>query len=240
LDNSLPEAESKKAFVLMLNNFLPSGLRGLVLSALLAALISSLLAVMNSVSTMLVRDFLLHFNPGLGERTQVYLGKFMVFVAAMAGAAGAYLVSQTPSGLYKYLQAISFYLCVPLVPAIFFAVVSKRVNMKGAICSVSVGTVISTLYVIDEVFQTFGEKYFGFLHLTLTKNYTFRGLWEVIITTVVLFAVSYATPPPPPKKVEGLTVDWSAPREPFRGLSDWRLQLGLLLVATVCLYTWLW
>ena len=53
----------------------------------------------------------------------------------------------------------------------------------------------------------------GFLHLTLTENYTFRGLWEVIITTVVLFVVSYATSPPPPEKVQGLTVDWScAPR----------------------------
>ena len=236
----LSDEDSKSTFVVMLNNLLPSGLRGLVLSALLAALISSILAVMNSVSTMLVRDFLLYFKPGLGERTQVLLGRFMVFVAAVAGASGAYLVSQTQDGLYKYLQAISFYLCVPLVPAIFFAIVSKRINMTGAICSVLVGSVISTLYVIDGIFQDFGRANFGFLHLTLTENYTFRGLWEVIITTVVLFLASYATQPPPPKKVEGLTVDWAAPIEPFRGLSDWRLQLGLLLTATVCLYAWLW
>ena len=88
--------------------------------------------------------------------------------------------------------------------------------------------------------RTSVERRLSFLHVTLTENYTFRGLWEVIITTVVLFVVSYATSPPPPEKVQGLTVDWSAPTEPFRGLTDWRLQLGLLLTATVCLYAWLW
>ncbi len=236
----LSDEESKSTFVVMLNHLLPTGLRGLVLSALLAALISSLLAVMNSVSTMIVRDFLMYSRPDLSERSQVLLGRLMVFVAASAGACGAYVVSQTQDGLYKYLQAISFYLCVPLVPAIFFAVVSKRVNMAGAVWSVLTGSVISTIYVIDGIFQDFGREHFGFLHLTLTENYTFRGLWEVILTTIVLFLVSYATQRPSDKQVAGLTVEWGAPIEPFRGLSDWRLQLGLLLTATVCLYTWLW
>ncbi|MHB8970089.1 MAG: sodium:solute symporter family transporter [Pirellulaceae bacterium] len=236
----ITDEESKSTFVVMLNNLLPSGLRGLVLSALLAALISSILAVMNSVATMLVRDFFLYFKPDLRERVQVILGRAMVFVAAVAGAMAAYLVSQTQDGLYKYLQAISFYLCVPLVPAIFCAIVSRRINMTGAIWSVLVGSVISAIYVFDGIYPDIGRERLSFLHVTLTENYTFRGLWEVLITTVVLFVVSYATLPPPPEKVDGLTVDWSAPPEPFRGLTDWRLQLGALLTATVCLYAWLW
>ncbi len=112
--------------------------------------------------------------------------------------------------------------------------------MTGAVCSVLVGSVVSTLYVIDGIFQEFGRANFGFLHLTLTENYTFRGLWEIIITTVVLFVASYLTKTPSQEKVEGVTVDWSAPAEPFRGFTDWRLQLGALLAATVCLYAWLW
>jgi SSS family solute:Na+ symporter len=236
----MSDEESKSTFVVMLNNLLPSGLRGLVLSALLAALISSILAVMNSVSTMAVRDFVLFFRPEVGERRQVLLGRLMVFVAAIAGAAGAYLISKSQEGLYRYLQAISFYLCVPLVPGIFFAIVSRRINMTGAIWSVLVGSVISTLYVIDGIFPDFGRAKLGFLHTTLTKNYTFRGLWEVLLVTAVLFVASYASQPPPAEKVAGLTVDWRAPREPFRGLADWRLQWGLLLAVSAGLYAWLW
>jgi solute:Na+ symporter, SSS family len=236
----MTDEESKSTFVVMLNELLPSGVRGLVLSALLAALISSILAVMNSVSTMVVRDFVLFFKPNMSERVQVNVGRVIVFFAAIAGALAAYLISQSQEGLYKYLQAISFYLCVPLVPGIFFAIVSRRINMIGAIWSVVVGSLLSTLYVIDLIFPEFGRATFGFLHLTLTENYTFRGLWEVLLVTAVLLVVSYATPPPSSDKVQGVTVDWSAPREPFRGLRDWRLQWGLLLTTSAALYYWLW
>lgn len=236
----LSPQESKSTFVVMLNVLLPSGLRGLVLAALLAALISSILAVMNSVSTMVVRDFVLFFKPNMGERLQVNVGRLIVFLAAIAGALAAYLISQSQEGLYKYLQAISFYLCVPLVPGIFFAIVNRRVNMTGAIWSVLVGSVISTVYVIDLVFPEFGKAQFKFLHKTLTENYTYRGLWEVIIVSVVLLVVSYVTRSPRAEQLQGLTVDWRAPREPFRGLSDWRLHWGLLLATSAVLYYWLW
>jgi SSS family solute:Na+ symporter len=236
----LSEQESKQTFVVLLNRLLPSGLRGLVLAALLAALISSILAVMNSVSTMVVRDFALHFKPGLAERSQVLLGRLIVFVAAIAGAAAAYLISRTQEGLYRYLQAISFYLCVPLVPPIFFAIVNRRVNMTGAAVSVLIGGAISTLYVIDGIFPDFGKAAFPFLHTVLTTNYTYRGLCEVMIVSLVLLAVSYATTAPTAAKVQGLTVDWSAAREPFAGWKDWRLHWAMLLAISAGLYAWLW
>jgi solute:Na+ symporter, SSS family len=236
----LSQQESKQTFVVLLNHLLPDGIRGLVLAALLAALISSILAVMNSVSTMVVRDFILYFRPGLGERAQVAFGRCIVFVAAIAGAAAAFLISRTQEGLYRYLQAISFYLCVPLVPPIFFAIVNRRVNMKGATASVLIGGLLSTVYVIDGIFPDFGRVTFPFLHTVLTTNYTYRGLWEVIIVSAVLLGVSYATPAPLPEKVCGLTVDWSATREPFTGWKDWRLHWGVLLAVTAVLYALLW
>ena len=48
---------TKQTFVLLLNKLLPTGLRGLLLASLMAALITSLIAVLNSVSTLVVRDF---------------------------------------------------------------------------------------------------------------------------------------------------------------------------------------
>ena len=58
-----PGREPRTAFVTVLNDLLPTGIRGYVLSALVGAIISALIAVMNSVSTMTVRDFVLHFRP---------------------------------------------------------------------------------------------------------------------------------------------------------------------------------
>ena len=217
LVSRLERAGVQETFVLLLNNLLPSGVRGLVLAALLAALISSLLAMMNSISTMAVRDFILYFRPDVGERTQVRLGRLCVFVAAMAGAAAAYLISKSQEGLYKYLQRSRSTCACRWCPAIFFAIVSRRMNMTGAVWSVLVGGLISTLYVIDGVFPDFGRAKFGFLHRTLTENYTFRGLWEVLIVTPVLFVASYASQPPSAEKVQGADGRLACPGEPFRG-----------------------
>jgi len=115
--------ETKQTFVLLLNNLLPTGLRGLVLASLMAALITSLIAVLNSVSTLVVRDFVLEFRPDTPEKKQVFLGRIVIIIAALLGIGAAYMVYKNEEGLYKYLQTISAYLVLPVFPAIFFGIV---------------------------------------------------------------------------------------------------------------------
>src|SRR5690606_26015744 len=63
--------QTQQTFILLLSKLLPSGIRGLVLASLVAALISSLIAVLNSVSTLVVRDFVVEFRPRTSEKRQV-------------------------------------------------------------------------------------------------------------------------------------------------------------------------
>jgi solute:Na+ symporter, SSS family len=102
-----PGRDSKSTFVTLLNEFLPTGVRGLLLAALLSALIGSSLSVMNSISTLVVRDFLLQFRRETSDRTQVSLGRVAILVSTPLAILAAYLIYTTPEGLYKYLQAIS-------------------------------------------------------------------------------------------------------------------------------------
>ncbi|MGD0745457.1 MAG: sodium/solute symporter, partial [Verrucomicrobiota bacterium] len=51
--------DSRYTFVWLLDNLLPPGLRGYVLAALLGTVLCSTIAVMNSISTLAVRDFIL-------------------------------------------------------------------------------------------------------------------------------------------------------------------------------------
>src|ERR1700686_4695505 len=125
--------------------------RGLVLAALLASLISSTLSVMNSVSTLAVRDFILHFRPATSERTQVLLGRLVIVISTLLGIMAGYAVYKTPDGLYKYLQTISIYLIMPVAPAIVFGILSKRVTVMGALASVVVGCCLASLFVTDQL-----------------------------------------------------------------------------------------
>jgi SSS family solute:Na+ symporter len=233
-----PGRESKTTFVTLLNELLPTGARGLVLAALFASLISSTLAVMNSVSTLVVRDFILHFRPNTGERAQVRLGRLAIAVGALLGVVAAYAIYKTPEGLYKYLQALSLYLTLPVAPAIVFGILCKRVTLAGALASVFVGSVFSLLFVIDQfVGPQVGSRLFPLMHISpLTLNYTYRGLWASIASVIVLFAVSAFTKKTDPDTLDRFTVNWRGLMERFRGITDWRLQLAVLTAITFALY----
>ena len=233
--------ETKKTFILLLNNLLPSGIRGLVLASLLAALISSLDSVMNSVSTLVVRDFVLYLRPDTGDRAQVWIGRLAIVAATLLGIGAAILVWKTPGGLYKYLQTISIYLVLPVTPAIIFGIISKKVTRKGAVASVIVGVVLASVFVADQLMgPETGVRVFPFLHCKLTLNYTYRGLWGTLCVIMVLFGVSAFTDKTPAEKLEKTTINWEEKIESFRGLSDWRLYLAILSIVTVALYAWLW
>jgi SSS family solute:Na+ symporter len=241
LNPSLEGEQTKQTFVVLLNNLCPTGVRGFVLAALLAALISSLAAVMNSISTMVVRDFALRLRPTLGERAQVLTGRVAILAGTALGIGAAYLVYKTPEGLYKYLQTISIYLVMPVTPAIVFAIMNRRINLAGAMASVGAGILIAAVFVTDQLLgPASGSRAFPFLHHTLTLNYTYRGMWGTLIITAVLFGVSYLTAPPTREHTEGTTIAWGRQREAFVGLADWRLHWWALAAITVLLYIWLW
>jgi SSS family solute:Na+ symporter len=234
-----PGRESKTTFVTLLNELLPTGIRGLVLAALLASLIGSTLSVMNSVSTLTVRDFVLHFRPKTSERAQVFVGRLVILIATFLGIAAAYAIYKTPDGLYKYLQTVSIYLTMPVAPAIVFGILSKRVTVKGALVSVLLGCVLAAIFVTDQlVGPQEGANLFPWLHTKLTLNYSYRGLWGTIACILVLFLVSSFTKKTDAAALEQLTVSWRYQREPFRGLQDWRLQWAALTIITIVLY-WL-
>lgn len=232
--------ETKQTFVLLLNKLLPSGLRGLMLASLMAALVTSLIAVLNSVSTLIVRDFIVESRPGISEKKQVKLGRYIILLVTVLGIGAAYLVYKNEEGLYKYLQTITAYLVLPVFPAIFFGIVSKKVTLAGAVVSVAVGIVLATIFVVDQlVGPEAGKELFPFLHHKLTLNFGYRGLWAEILITCILFLVSAFTEKTTPDKLEKTTINFSGDADKFEGITDWRLHLGVLSLITLFLYIWL-
>ena len=234
--------DSRATFIWILSNLLPDGVRGYVLSALLGAVLSALIAVMNSISTMAVRDFVLRFRPQTGERAQVLLGRVSIVVSMLFGAGAAAIIAWQPEGVYKYLQTISIYLVMPMTPAIVFGVLSRRVTFAGAAVSFFCGLLISGLYVTDALItdKVAAAQLFPFLHYPITENYTYRGFWGTLAITMILFFVSAFTQKTNPARLATTTVQWGDPVAAFEGLSDWRLQLTLLGALTVAAYWWLW
>lgn len=232
--------ETQQTFIVLLNRLLPSGIRGLVLASLVAALISSLIAVLNSVSTLVVRDFVVEFRPKTAEKRQVLIGRIVIIIVVLLGIGAAYLVYKNEEGLYKYLQTISAYLVIPVFPAIFFGIVSKKVTLKGATVSVIAGVIIATVFVIDQFLGVeTGEKIFPFLHYKYTLNFGLRGLWAEILITGILFLVSAFTKKTAPEKLEKTTINYSKGFMKPESWTDWRVIWLVIAIVTIFLYVWL-
>lgn len=231
---------TKQTFVLLMNKLLPSGLKGLLMASLLAAMITSLIGVLNSISTLFVRDFIVEFKPDFPEKKQVTLGRIAILFFTFLGIGAAYLVYKNEEGLYKYLQTISAYLVIPVFPAIFFGIISKKVTLKAAAVSVVAGVILATIFVIDQLLgPETGKQIFPFLHHKLTLNFGYRGLWAELFITAVLFIVSAFTEKTDPAKLEKTTVDYSEGIAAFKGIKDWRLHLLILTIITVIILVWL-
>ena len=232
--------ETKQTFVLLLNKLLPTGIRGLLLASLMAALVTSLIAVLNSVSTLVVRDFIVEFHPNIPEKKQVKLGRFIILIVSFLGIGAAYLVYKNEEGLYKYLQTITAYLVIPVFPAIFFGIISKKVTLKGAAASVIFGIVLATIFIVDQLLAPeTAKEIFPILHHKLTFNFGYRGLWAEIVITGVLFAVSAFTEKTAPEKLVKTTINYSKGIPKFEGITDWRLHWSILAGITMFLYVWL-
>lgn len=110
----------------------PAGLRGLVFAALIAAVVSSLASMMNSISTIFTMDIYRSMFADRPERHYVTVGRVSAFVAM-----GAALILAKPfiGGFESGFQTVQEYtgFIAPGVVAVFLlGFFSKRTNTAGA------------------------------------------------------------------------------------------------------------
>ena len=67
-------------------NYLPAGIVGLILAAILAASMSSISSDLNSIATVATRDYFRRFLPWLSDHAQLIIGRVVVLAGGMAAA----------------------------------------------------------------------------------------------------------------------------------------------------------
>ena len=124
---------------------MPSGLRGLIFAALIAAIISSLASMMNSISTIFTMDIYKDkLQPGKTDTHYVTVGRITAFVAMVLAL---FLAQPLLGGMESAFQTIQEYtgFIAPGVVAVFLlGMFWKRANSQGAIAML-VGSIVFSL-----------------------------------------------------------------------------------------------
>lgn len=197
-------ADSNAAFPTLVVRLMPTGMQGVMIAAMLAALMSSLSAVFNSSSTIFTMDFYKKFRPETSEQQLVRVGRVATVLMVIVSLAWIPFINRISGQLWIYLQSVQAYISPPIAAVFLLGICWRRINGQGAITSLLVGFVLGALRFILEVAYA-GDLPGGVLGWFVGMNFLHFAILMFVVCVVILVAVSLLTPAPAPENVAGLT-----------------------------------
>ena len=227
--------DANQALPVMIDQLLPTGLKGVMAATLLAALMSTIAAALNSSATLVAVDIVKRLRPSTTDRQQIKYGRIaaiVVMLLAMLWSTQGDKFSSIFEGINKIAAAIA----PPVATVFLFGVFSKRGTSRAAIVTLVSGLVLGiTAFCLDF------EPISGHMYITrgLHMPFMMQAWWLFVICSVIYFVVSYTSPKPSAEVIENYT--WESPlsvitRGKFEGVKDVRLWAGILVVTLVVMY----
>uniref|UniRef100_A0A8C0AQU0 Sodium/myo-inositol cotransporter 2 n=1 Tax=Buteo japonicus TaxID=224669 RepID=A0A8C0AQU0_9AVES len=144
-----PSGCSDIAYPKLVIELLPVGLRGLMMSVMIAALMSSLTSIFNSASTIFTMDLWKHFRPRCSEWELMIVGRVFVLLLTVVSILWIPLVQAGQGGqLFIYIQSISSYLQPPVAMVFILGCFWKRANEKGAFWGLVIGLLLGVIRLV--------------------------------------------------------------------------------------------
>uniref|UniRef100_A0A8C5X4P7 Sodium/mannose cotransporter SLC5A10 n=1 Tax=Malurus cyaneus samueli TaxID=2593467 RepID=A0A8C5X4P7_9PASS len=197
---------SNIAYPKLVVELMPSGLRGLMIAVMMAALVSSLTSIFNSSSTLFTMDIWRKLRPRAGDRELLLVGR-AVTVALVALSVVWIPILQSSSGgqLYVYIQAVTSYLAPPVTAVFILAVFWPRANEQGAFWGLMAGLALGLARMGLELAHPTplcgvpDRRPWLLAHL----HYLHFAVLLAAVTAAIVVGGSLLSPPPSPDQVSG-------------------------------------
>jgi SSS family solute:Na+ symporter len=218
--------DSKGIYTAMITQLLPVGLKGVIIAALLAALMSTVSGALNSISTLTAYDLFKRFKPETKDHQLVFVGRVAAGVALVGAIALVPLLIKAPS-IFNALNSIIAHIAAPVTCVFLLGVFWKRANACSAQWTLIIGAIAGiTTYAFDAASHVSG----GFMMMAFYL-FIFCALVQIIITVV-------SRQPVPASSAE---LCWDSPLDPIRqpgwsGIGNYKFLSLLLLSIMVILY----
>jgi SSS family solute:Na+ symporter len=151
-----------KAYPWLISTFIPVGLKGLVLAALTAAIVSSLASMLNSTSTIFTMDIYKPFlNRQASEKNLVTTGRITALVALVIAILMAPIMGNIPQ-MFQYIQEYTGLVSPGILGVFLMGLFWKKATNNAAIIGVLSSIVVALLLKnqavdlpwIDQMFYT--------------------------------------------------------------------------------------
>jgi SSS family solute:Na+ symporter len=230
--------DNDSTLMVMMTELLPVGVRGLMAAGLLAALMSTIAAALNSVATLTAEDIYKRLRPEAPDHQLVKVGRItaaVVIVVAMAWSTQGGKFGSIFEAINKIPMAFA-----PGITTIFlFGVFWKRGNRQGAMAALCFNVLIGLVYLCIDIPLVGTTQW---INQELGIPFMQVGWYLFLLSSVIYVTVSLMTPAPEARQTDGLC--WNRPFDALRGplvgtVTDPRIMSGILLLIMVILYAFL-
>lgn len=167
------------AYPWLISTFVPTGLKGLVLAALSAAIVSSLASMLNSTSTIFTMDiFKPYIKPKASQKQLVNVGRLTAAIALIIACCMAPLLGGIDQ-MFQYIQEYTGVVSPGILAVFIMGLFWKKATNKGAIWGILSSIPVALFFKFMPLEMPFMDQMF----------YTF------LITVVVIFMVSLSSNP---------------------------------------------
>ncbi|WP_276168149.1 sodium:solute symporter [Zobellia alginiliquefaciens] len=216
---NISSLEGKKADLLVpvfIIKYLPNGIIGILIVAIMSAAMSTLSSTVNSLSAVTMEDFVKRFKPNMGDKQYMSYSRLLSIFWGLVCLFFAFFAGNIEGTVIEVINKISSVFYGPILAAFILAILTKRTHALGA----NIGIVAGVLFNI---------------YLWLYVPEIFWFWWNALgclVTILVALAVSYTV-----KRTinEGLEVVYYAGRKEVFILVTYFIIIlcGCLLLPTV-------
>ena len=125
---------------------LPPGLLGLVFAALVAAIVASLAAKINSIATIFTLDVYAKARPGRGERHLVAVGRIAAIAAVVVGVLTAKPLLGGAEQAFQFIQEFTGFFTPGIVVIFVLGMFWEKATTAGALTAAVGSAVLSALF----------------------------------------------------------------------------------------------
>lgn len=166
-----------KAYPWLIAQFIPIGIKGLVLAALVAAIVSSLASMLNSTSTIFTMDiYKPYLNKNASEKILVRTGRITAFTALIIAIIVAPLLGNIPQ-MFQYIQEYTGLVSPGILAIFLMGLFWKKTTNKAAIWGATLSIIVAFLLKLPEVDLPWMDQM----------------LYTMLITIVIIVGISLTT-----------------------------------------------
>ncbi|RYY33877.1 hypothetical protein EON62_03800, partial [archaeon] len=192
-----PCNDANQAFPALITRLLPAGVRGIMVAASVAGVLSVLASTFNSASTLLAMDLYRQWWPRAQPSTLVWIGRASIVVLTVLSLLWLPLLRSMSTSLYITMQSLNAYVAPPIAVVFLAALFWPPATSRAALASLFVGHAAGGLRLLLSLTVPAPVRQANaFLRVFVESNFLYFAACIAAVCMAIVLGMSAVAAPP--------------------------------------------